>query len=124
MDNSEGKRLPSYTALMSVFAIVSLNLLGAWILKKATRFDFISLAAIFFIGLVIVISVARFVLWAWLHKRVDLSKSYPLTAIFYPLIALVSIIEGEVIQPTQWAGIFLITLGIIWFSLFVENSQS
>ncbi len=126
MENLESKsrRLPNGASVISVLGIVSLNLFGAWILKESTQYDLLSFVAMTLIGLVIVINLARFVLWAWLHKRVDLSKSYPLTAIFYPMIAVLSVIRGEVIQPLQWFGIFMITLGVFWFGVFVQDKQS
>jgi len=122
MDNSQHKNLPKGASVVSVLGIVCLNLFAAWILKETTQYTLLTIAAMTLIGLVIVINLARFVLWRWLHKRVDLSKSYPLTAVFYPLIGVLSIIRGEVIQPLQWFGIFLITFGVFWFGVFVEDN--
>ena len=111
----------SYTSLMSVFLVVNLNLFGAWVLKKTAELDVISLTAVCLIGLVIFINIGRFLLWGWMHKRFDLSKSYPLTAIFFPLVALLSIVNGEIISVTQWIGILFITIGVVWLNIFVRD---
>lgn len=112
----------SFVAVAAVFLVVCLNLLGAWVLDKATEFGTFSFLALIFIGLVISINVGRFILWGWMHKRIDLSKSYPLTAMFFPGVALLSTFEGETISVTQWAGISLITVGVIWLSVFVRDN--
>ncbi len=110
--------------MAAVFFVVSLNLVGAWILKQAAGYPTLSVIAIFFIGLVIAVNIGRFLLWGWMHRRIDLSKSYPLTAMFFPLVALLSVFDGEYIAPVQWFGIGLITLGVVWFSLFVEDRSA
>jgi drug/metabolite transporter (DMT)-like permease len=102
---------------------VAVNLFAAWILDEAagmgTTFGLISLAII---GLVIGLNIGRFALWGWIHKRINLAKSYPLTAMFFPLVALLSYFRGEVINPVQWLGIALITIGVVWFTLFVADN--
>jgi len=112
----------SLVAVAAVFLVVCLNLLGAWILERATEFDTFSILTLLLVGLVISVNIGRFVLWGWMHRRIDLSKSYPLTAMFFPLVALLSMFNGEKIAPIQWAGILLITSGVIWFSLFVRDN--
>lgn len=116
------KRSP-IAAIIAVFIVVSLNLLGAWILKSATDFNIFSIWAILLVGLVVTINIGRFFVWGWLHKHIDLSKSYPLTAIFYPLIGILSIYEGEAIGFVQWIGILLITAGVVWITVFVQDKS-
>jgi len=108
-------------SLFAICLIVALNLFNAWVLESASSFSLISIQALSLIGLVILIGGGRFVLWGWLHKRVDLSKSYPLTAVFYPMIAVLSIIKGENVLLIQWLGIILITAGVAWMCLFVGD---
>lgn len=88
--------------------------------EKSTLFSAVSLS---FVGLVVAVNIGRFLLWGWMHKRIDLSKSYPLTAMFFPLVALLSVFSGETIDPIQWFGITLITVGVVWFSVFVKDNQ-
>jgi len=110
-------------AVTAVFFVVCLNLVGAWILKQATGFPLWSIGAAFAVGLVIAVNIGRFLIWGWMHKRIDLSKSYPLTAMFFPMIAILSVIDGEVIRPVQWLGVALITVGVVWFSVFVQDQN-
>ena len=114
----------SFVSVAAVFFVVSLNLLGAWILKTATSLPLMSIAALFFLGLVIAINIGRFLLWGWMHRRIDLSKSYPLTAMFFPLVAILSAFKGEHIDPIQWVGVGIITLGVVWFGIFVQDNKS
>lgn len=118
----ETHKSSSIIALIAAFVVVSLNLVGAYVLKHAATFETISLLALFLVGVVISVNIGRFLLWGWMHRRIDLSKSYPLTAIFFPLVALLSVYNGENIRPIQWVGIAFITLGVFWFSVFVRNS--
>ncbi len=108
-------------AVTAVFFVVCLNLVGAWILKKATGFPLWSIGAAFAVGFVIAVNIGRFLIWGWMHRRIDLSKSYPLTAMFFPMITVLSVIDGEMIRPVQWFGIALITIGVVWFSVFVQD---
>lgn len=110
-------------AILAVFLVVCLNLFGAWVLKRATGFPLWSLWAALSVGLVIGVNIGRFLIWGWMHKRIDLSKSYPLTAMFFPMIAVLSVLDGEVIAPIQWAGVALITIGVVWFSVFVQDQN-
>ncbi len=65
---------------------------------------------------VIVINFLKFSLWGWIHKHFDVSKTYPITAIFFPLILIVSIIKGEAeVTWLKLVGVLLITLGLILF---------
>ena len=113
----------SLAAVIAVFLVVCLNLFGAWVLEKATEFEALSIIVFMLIGLVIFVNIGRFLLWGWMHKRIDLSKSYPLTAMFFPLVALLSMFNGERILPIQWVGILLITVGVLWFSIFINDNS-
>lgn len=118
--SKSGKGLAS---ILAVIAVISLSLLSAGVLDFASNRKLISLIGLFLLGIVIAINVARFLLWGWIHKRIDLSKSYPMTAFFFPLVALMSAFKGDPISAVQWVGVGVITLGFAWFSLFVPDEQ-
>jgi len=54
----------------------------------------------------------RFLLWGYTHKHYPLSHSYPLTALFFPCILLISAWYGDPIRWTQATGVAAIMLGI------------
>ncbi len=65
------------------------------------------------IGLALLINILKFGLWGWIHRNYDISKSYPLTSIFFPLIFIISYWKGEVdITGFKLVGIALIVLGL------------
>lgn len=66
------------------------------------------------VGIVLVIALngARFLLWGSIHKRYPLSHTYPLTALFFPLILLVAYLFGEPVRVQQIGGTILICLGV------------
>jgi len=106
-----------------VFGTVLINLFAAWILSKAAGLgSTINIVALLLLGVVIALNIGRFLLWGWIHRRINLSKSYPLTAMFFPAVAFLSFLQGETIEPIQWLGICLITIGVIWFTVFVADT--
>jgi len=105
-----------------VLLIVSLNIAVALFLDfSAANFPFFSIQAFFCISAVVLFSGLRFILWGWVHRRVNLSKSYALTAVFFPLIAFVSHLQGETISIAQWIGVSLIFAGVIYITTRVPN---
>lgn len=75
------------------------------------------------ISAIIGLNVLRFGLWGVIHRKYPISKAYPLTAVFFPLLALMEYFKGESIQLHQWVGVAFVTLGVFWISLTVENEQ-
>ena len=67
-----------------------MTIASSLILNYAAKqnFHMFSIMALGLIALAILVNVLKFVFWGYLHKRFDLSKTYPLTAIFFPLIFL------------------------------------
>lgn len=122
MSKPEHSEINLKTTLI-VALTVAINLFAAWILDDAanvgTTFSLVSLVII---AVVIALNIGRFALWGWIHKRINLAKSYPLTALFFPLVAVLSYFRGEYINLTQWVGIALITIGVVWFTIFVPDN--
>ena len=79
-----------------VFFTVLLQVLSALIVDYASSLgQSLTLLAILLIGLAFVVNILKFLGWGIIHKRFDLSKSYPITAMFFPLIFIVAFIKGE-----------------------------
>lgn len=111
-------------AVSVVLFVVFLNLLNALILKHAAAAGHSSLVLVgAFIAVVLLINLGRVVLWGWIHRRYSLARSYPLTAIFFPLIAMLSWWEGEPVTAQAVVGVVIITLGVLWYALFVPEDR-
>ena len=107
----------------AVVLTVAINLFAAWLLdSRANVGETLSFVTLVIVGMVIALNVGRFLVWGWIHKRISLAKSYPMTAIFFPIIAIISYLQGDEISLFQWFGIGLITLGVIWITLFVPDN--
>lgn len=84
--------------------------------EKEDKFTFLALVLI---GLAFVANLFRFLLWGAIHKRYEMSKSYPLTASFFPLIFIVSLMQGETVLSWQKImGVVMIVLGLLVFEQF------
>ena len=60
------------------------------------------------------INIAKFVLWGAIHKRFYLSRSYLLSALFFPLIYIISLFKEEaVVSPQKVCGLAIILFGIM-----------
>jgi hypothetical protein len=98
--------LVSSTVCITLFTAILLNY-GA---KNST---FLSLSGVGIIALVVFINFMKFKLWGTIYRRYHLSESYPLVALFFPLIYFVAIISNEAEFDTiKILGIFLILIGI------------
>jgi len=63
----------------------------------------------------IAVYIVAFVNWLYVLRWVPLSIAYPVTSVVYVLIALAAwVLLGELIGPVRWAGIALITAGIVF----------
>jgi drug/metabolite transporter (DMT)-like permease len=71
------------------------------------------------ISFVIFLNAAKFVVWGYLNKKYDLSKTYPLTSVFFPAIFFISILLDEtVVTPNKIAGLLIILFGIVYFEKY------
>jgi len=97
-----------------VLTTVVLQLAAAWVLAGVAgdrqRRLLLALGAI---ALSIALNLLRFVIWRLIHQRHPLSHSYPLTALFFPCILVMSYVHGDTVGPAQIAGTLLITIGAV-----------
>ena len=102
--------MPTLVAL--VLATIVIQLLVAALLKELTLRNatpaWVGLALAAAVGL----NALRFLVWGYTHRHFPLSRSYPLTALFFPCILLVSAYYGEAIGAAQIAGVGVIMLGL------------
>lgn len=100
-----------------VLAIVLLQLAAAWVLDHAAdrRAGLIVAAAAIVVA--IGLNLGRFVLWGYAHRRYPLSHIYPLTALFFPCILILSYFQGDVVGATEILGTVLITAGAVIMSV-------
>ena len=107
--------------ILSVLLSVLMTFATAVILKLAAgEFSLISMMGLLIIIIVFVINVLKFLIWGWLNNRYDLSKTYPLTALFFPLIFIYAVMAGDTLMTTQKIlGLSLILAGLI----FMETAR-
>lgn len=67
---------------------------------------------LFALGAAIGLNAIRFLIWGYTHRHYPLSHSYPLTALFFPCILLVSAWYGDVIDWTKVVGVLVIMTGV------------
>jgi hypothetical protein len=60
------------------------------------------------------LNLLRFVIWGYAHRRFPISHTYPLTALFFPCVLVLSYFRGDLISMHQIAGTLLITIGAFW----------
>jgi len=109
-----------YFRYIGVFSSVILTLATAFSLSYAAKnFKILSLHFTVILSMVILLNISKFIIWGKLNKRFDLSKTYPLTAIFFPLIFIISIMTGDSKISTQKIiGLILIFLGVYFFDKY------
>lgn len=94
---------------------VMLTLAGALLLNHGAKYMKLT-PEIFFIIIsgVIIINIVKLKLWAFIYQRYYLHESYPITALFFPLIYTIAIFNEEsAFSMQKLIGITLIMLGII-----------
>lgn len=98
-----------------VSSTVVLQLAAAWVLDTAAglRPPTGSTVAAAAIAVAIVLNIGRFIIWGYTHRHFPLSQTYPLTALFFPCILLLSYAQGETTGIFEIAGTTLITAGAI-----------
>jgi len=107
--------------ILAVLLSVLMTFATAVILKLgAAEFSLISMMGLLIIIIVFVINVLKFMTWGWLNNRYDLSKTYPLTALFFPLIFIYAAMAGDTSMTAQKVlGLCLIMSGLI----FMETAR-
>jgi len=109
-------------SVAAVASVVLLNLFAAWLLNFGAGLSTANpMLPAAIIGAVVVVSLARVAVWSIIHRRFALSRSYPLTALFFPLVALLSWWQGDRLPPMAIVGVAIITLGVIWHAIMVPE---
>lgn len=101
--------------ILGVLLSVLMTFATSVILKlSAAEFSLTSIMGLLIILIVFVINLLKFMTWGWLNKRYDLSKTYPLTALFFPLIFIYAVVAGDTLMTTQKIlGLCLILVGLV-----------
>ena len=63
------------------------------------------------------LNVLRFAVWGYTHKHYPLSRSYPLTALFFPCILAISAWYGDPVGWRELLGVLAIVAGIALMNL-------
>lgn len=100
--------------LLLVSSTVCITLFTAMLLNYGAKNSvFLSLSGFGIISSVLFINFMKFKLWGTIYSRYHLSESYPLVALFFPLIYFVAIISDEAeFDAIKIFGILLILIGI------------
>lgn len=69
------------------------------------------------IGAAMGLNVLRFAIWGYTHKHYPLSRSYPLTALFFPCILAISAWYGDPVGWREMLGVLAIVAGIALMNL-------
>ena len=100
-------------AAQVLLIVVTLNALGAVILKEiASLKQTISWLTLAGFAVVILLNVLRLVVWRFAHKRFPLSTCYPITAMFFPLMFIISLAYNEPVNIQKVIGVLLIASGV------------
>ncbi len=115
---SAGARL-----LVIVVAAVSMNLAAALLIEQAaSRSSPVSIVTGTLLAVAVVVNAARFLLWRVAHRRYRFADVMPLTALFFPLVGLVSWLKGEPMSWRSVSGIALITVGAWMLARKVDDN--
>lgn len=96
-----------------VLSTVVMQLVVAVLLKElADAASRPPLAVLLVLGLAVGLNGLRFLVWGYTHKHYPLSRSYPLVALFFPCILLLSLWYDEPVGWMQVAGVAAIMAGI------------
>lgn len=96
---------------------VAITVGTALLLRGATSIEEASLLlAGLLVCVVIALNVGKFLLWGWLNNKYDLSKTYPLTVIFFPLIYVIShYVDGTPFNSQKTIAVIVIICGLLYF---------
>ena len=115
--------LSSLAPLLLVALAVTLNLVSAALLKELVGVDGRSWLLIFAaLGLVALVNVLRFAIWGMAHQRYPLSRTYPLSCLFFPMILMLSYWYGEEVGARQVLGSLVVTGGVFWL-VWIDRSS-
>jgi drug/metabolite transporter (DMT)-like permease len=101
--------------ILPILFIVLISISTAMVLDyiKALGYDFFNFYVLFGILFVLVLNAFKFILWNFLHQRYELSSTYPMTAIYFPLVYIISVFKGEIeVDIISILGIVFVFLGV------------
>lgn len=105
---------PTWLLLGLVMVNIVLQLVNASLIKYASTHLHAQLIWLgLLLGLVLVLSFGRFVVWGAMHKRFPVSLAYPATALFFPCLVVLAWLYGETVSTAQIIGATLVTLGVL-----------
>lgn len=114
----------AFKMLCFVMLAVFLNILSAIILKESSmRFDFNLFLICVISILVFILNLSKLLLWAYIHKNYPISRTLPLTSLFYPLIFIIALYYGETFTLNKALGSILLIIGIVLI-LYEESKSS
>lgn len=105
--------------IIAVLFTVLLTFLTSVILSEAaSRVELFSFIGFVIISIVFFLNIVKFIAWGWLNRRYDLSKTYPLTATFFPIIFIYAVTIGEAeLTMQKVVGLIVILLGLCWMEV-------
>ena len=105
-------------ALLWMSGAVGLQLIGVILLKEiADRHGEVSrFGVLLSVAAVAGLNGLRMLVWGFVHRRHPLSRSFPLSALFFPALLVVAWVYGDPIGLPQFAGVALISVGVGWLT--------
>lgn len=105
-------------AFVLVFSTVIASVLAALALRAISRYGDIAFFAVALaVGIAFAANLYRVLVWSVIHKRFAITYSYPLTALFFPIIAVISHIYDEPVSLLSWVGVGVIVVGVALMSV-------
>ena len=84
--------------ILPIFIIIGISVATALVLDYMKQMDLNFFSFYMLVGLFIVfgLNIFKFIIWNFLHKKYDLSSTYPMTAMYFPIIYIIAIYKNEI----------------------------
>ena len=103
--------------LLIVLLAVAMNVASAVVMKLLANRPGIPVALLVAgFTLVVALHGARLVVWGACHRRYPLSRAFPLSSLFFPLMLPVALAFGEPVGAGQCIGALMIFAGVFHLS--------
>jgi|GEM_PF-1224619 len=106
-----------------VLSTVAIQLLVAALMKELAIRSTSHAWILLVLSVTIALNALRFAIWGHTHRHYPLSHSYPLSAMFFPLVMLLAWAYGENVTRMNAAGGALITIGVV-LCLFAKPDEA
>lgn len=114
-DASPKSRLIAFALVLST---VIASVCAALALRSISRYGDIAVFGVALaVGIAFCANLYRVFVWAIIHKRFAITYSYPLTALFFPIIAVISHVYDEPVSLVSWIGVGVIVVGVALMSV-------